>query len=114
MPVLTDAAVKKHRGTPKRREVRDGGAQGLHLVIQPNGHKSWALRYRRHNGRPAKLTFALTRWQAQRGAAQCINSTGARSQRHRAGSGSRRKSSGCASGSSTDSGHCSAHADRPP
>jgi DNA invertase Pin-like site-specific DNA recombinase len=43
-----------------------------------------------------------------------INSTGARSQRHRAGSGSRRKSSGCASGSSTDSGHCSAHADRPP
>jgi integrase len=57
MAVLTDAAVKKYRGTTKRREIRDAGAQGLYLVIQPNGHKSWALRYRRPDGRPAKLTL---------------------------------------------------------
>jgi integrase len=54
---LTDAAVRKLRGGPKRREVRDTGCPGLFLVIQPNGSKSWALRYRRPDGRPAKLTL---------------------------------------------------------
>lgn len=54
---LTVAAVKKYRPTAMRREVRDGGAQGLYLVIQPSGAKSWCLRFRRPDGSPAKLTL---------------------------------------------------------
>jgi integrase len=56
--LLTTAAVgrlRPHRS--KRREVRDAGASGLHLVIQPSGVKSWAMRLRRPDGRPAKLTL---------------------------------------------------------
>ena len=42
--MLTDAAVKKLKPKKKvRREVSDG--HGLHLVIQPSGTKSWAVRY---------------------------------------------------------------------
>jgi len=55
--ILTDAAVRKYRGGKTRREIRDGGAQGLFLIVQPSGAKSWALRYRRPDGRPAKLTL---------------------------------------------------------
>ena len=54
---LTDAAVRKYRGGRRRREIRDGGAQGLYLVVQPSGAKSWALRYRRPDGKAAKLTL---------------------------------------------------------
>jgi integrase len=53
--MLTDAAMKKLKPHKKRREVPD--AHGLHLVIQPSGHKSWALRFRRPDGRTAKLTL---------------------------------------------------------
>ena len=56
--VLTAIAVAKMRPEAQRREVPDGGCQGLYLVIQPTGRKSWALRYRRpHDGRPAKLSL---------------------------------------------------------
>jgi integrase len=55
--ILTDAAVRKYRGGKTRREIRDGGAQGLFLIVQPSGAKSWALRYRRPDGRPSKLTL---------------------------------------------------------
>jgi integrase len=55
--ILTDAAVRKYRGGKTRREIRDGGAQGLFLIVQPSGTKSWALRCRRPDGRPAKLTL---------------------------------------------------------
>ena len=54
---LTDASVRKLKGEATRREVRDGMAQGLYLVIQPSGAKSWALRFRRPDGSPAKLTL---------------------------------------------------------
>jgi integrase len=54
---LTAAAVGKFKGAKQRREVRDGGAQGLHLIIQPSGAKSWALRFRRPNGKPGKLVL---------------------------------------------------------
>ena len=54
---LTAAAVKALLPGPARREVPDGGCPGLHLVIQPSGSKSWALRFRRPDGRPAKLTL---------------------------------------------------------
>jgi integrase len=54
---LTAAAAARLRPSGARREVRDGGAQGLYLVIQPSGVKSWALRFRRPGGRTAKLTL---------------------------------------------------------
>jgi integrase len=57
MAKLTSAAVERYRPTAKRREIRDDGAQGLYLVIQSSGAKSWALRFRRPGGAPAKLTL---------------------------------------------------------
>jgi hypothetical protein len=57
MPVLTDASVKKYTAQAKRREISDARATGLYLVIQPSGAKSWALRFRRPDGRPAKMTL---------------------------------------------------------
>src|SRR5262245_28428856 len=54
---LTDAAVRKYAATSKRREIADARTAGLHLVIQPTGAKSWALRFRRPGGRSAKLTL---------------------------------------------------------
>lgn len=54
---LTAVAVKKHRPGKKRREIPDGGCPGLHLVVQPSGAKSWALRYRRPDKRTAKLVL---------------------------------------------------------
>ena len=53
--VLTAAAVERYRATRKRREIHDGGCSGLFLIIQPTGRKSWAMRLRRPNGKPAKL-----------------------------------------------------------
>ncbi|MET4180699.1 integrase [Bradyrhizobium sp. JR7.2] len=52
---LTAAAVKRYRADKKRREIPDGGCPGLHLIVQPTGAKSWALRYRRPDNRTAKL-----------------------------------------------------------
>jgi integrase len=57
MEALTDASVRKHKPTDKRREIRDAHAPGLYLVIQPSGVKSWAVRFRRPDGRPGKLTL---------------------------------------------------------
>jgi integrase len=54
---LTVAAIEKYKATTQRREIADGG--GLYLTIQPrpSGAKGWALRYRRPDGRPAKLVL---------------------------------------------------------
>jgi integrase len=57
MKTLTSAAVKKLKPGTVRREIRDGGAAGLYLVVQPSGAKSWALRLRRPSGKTAKLTL---------------------------------------------------------
>jgi integrase len=59
MPVLTVASVQKYTAQAKRREIPDTKAPGLYLVIQPrsSGSKSWALRFRRPDGRPAKMTI---------------------------------------------------------
>ena len=54
---LTAAAVKALLPAQARREIPDGGCPGLHLVIQPSGRKSWALRFRRPGGKTAKLTL---------------------------------------------------------
>ena len=59
MPKLTAAAVRKYSAGSSRREISDDGASGLYLVIQArlSASKSWALRFRRPDGRPAKLTL---------------------------------------------------------
>jgi hypothetical protein len=60
VPVLTHAAIAKYVPHAKRRrEIRDHQAPGLYLIVQPKpkGTKSWALRFRRPDGRPAKLTL---------------------------------------------------------
>ena len=54
---MTAAAVKNYRPGEERREIPDGGCPGLYLVIQAGGHRSWAMRFRRPNGKPAKLTL---------------------------------------------------------
>ena len=54
---LTDAAVRKLKPHKERREIPDAKASGLYLIIQPTGAKSFALRFRRPDGRAAKLTL---------------------------------------------------------
>jgi integrase len=56
MAKLTDIAIRNLKPAEARREVPDGGCTGLYLVIQPNGKKSWAVRYRVH-GKSRKLTL---------------------------------------------------------
>jgi hypothetical protein len=31
---------------PSRREMPDAKVRGLHLIIEPSDHRSWAYRYR--------------------------------------------------------------------
>jgi integrase len=76
---LTAVSVDKVKADPnKRREISDGGS-GLYLVVQPNGGKSWAVRYR-HAGRPSKLTLggypALSLATARARAAKAIEQVG--------------------------------------
>ncbi len=54
---LTAAAIERLRPDKERREIPDGGCAGLYLIIQPSGVKSFALRFRRPSGKPAKLTL---------------------------------------------------------
>jgi integrase len=54
---MTAAAVKNYRPGKGRREIPDGGCPGLYLVIQASGHRSWAMRFRRPNGKSTKLTL---------------------------------------------------------
>jgi integrase len=61
---LTAATVAQAKAGPTRREIPDGGCPGLYLVVQPNGAKSFAVRYRspverdrRGNRKPKKLTL---------------------------------------------------------
>jgi integrase len=55
--VLTDASVKRYRSGKERLEIRDSLARGLYLIIQPSGLRSWAMRFRRPDGSPGKLTL---------------------------------------------------------
>jgi hypothetical protein len=52
--VITAAVAQKLKPQSKRVEVHD--ANGLYLVIQPSGKKSWAYRYR-VDGKSRKLTL---------------------------------------------------------
>jgi integrase len=59
--ILTSTAVENLRPGKERREIADakggGRGSGLYLVIQPSGQKSWCMRFRRPDGRPAKLVL---------------------------------------------------------
>jgi integrase len=57
MPILTTISVQSYRPKASRREIADAKSTGLFLIIQPSGAKSWALRFRRPDGRPAKMTL---------------------------------------------------------
>jgi integrase len=59
MPKLTEPTMRQYRPQTKRREVHDTQAPSLYLVIQakPSKTMSWALRFRRPDGRTAKLTL---------------------------------------------------------
>ena len=52
---LTDFAVKNLRPGLRTREVPDG-RDGLYCIVQPSGHKSWAVRYI-FGGKQIKLTL---------------------------------------------------------
>jgi integrase len=54
---ITAAAARLLKPGAERREIPDAGCPGLYLIVQPSGRKSWAVRYRRPNGRPTKLTL---------------------------------------------------------
>jgi integrase len=55
--VLTDAAVQRYKPGAVRRIIRDAKATSLYLVVQPSGHKSWMMRFRRNGGAAAKIVL---------------------------------------------------------
>jgi integrase len=57
MPVLTVPSILKYKAQKARREIPDAKAVGLFLIVQPSGSKSFALRFRRPDGRSAKMTL---------------------------------------------------------
>jgi integrase len=58
--MYTDLAIQKLKSKPDRRlELPDAGAPGLYVCIQPSGAKSFAMRFRRPDGRNARLVLGL-------------------------------------------------------
>jgi integrase len=53
--MLTDIAVRNLKPKPARYEIPDGN--GLYVIVQPSGRKSYAVRFR-VNGKPKKLTLS--------------------------------------------------------
>ena len=53
---LTKTTIDALKPAANRYEQPDLGERGLYLVVQPSGHKSWALRYK-IDGRSRKLTI---------------------------------------------------------
>jgi len=54
---LTAAGIARYKPSKQRREIRDSAATGLYLILQESGQRSFALRFRKPNGKPAKLTL---------------------------------------------------------
>ena len=57
--MLTAGGIVKMKAGAARRELHDAGAQGLHLLIQKSGAKSFALRFRRPGGARTKITLGV-------------------------------------------------------
>jgi integrase len=59
MSKLTALSLHTFRPGAKRREIRDAQSPGLYLIVQakPSRTMSWAMRFRRPDGRGAKLTL---------------------------------------------------------
>jgi integrase len=59
MSKLTALSIRQFRPGTKRREIRDDHAKSLYLIVQakPSRTMSWAMRFRRPDGRGAKLTL---------------------------------------------------------
>jgi integrase len=55
--VLTQRRLETIKASDKRREIPDGLLPGLYFICQPSGARSWAARFRRPDGRTAKLTL---------------------------------------------------------
>jgi len=53
---FTDFAIKNLKPGPVRREIPDPGARGLYAIVEPSGHKSFAVRFR-FAGKPRKLSL---------------------------------------------------------
>ena len=70
---LTDLAIRNLKAGPTRREISDG-KNGLFVILQPGGRKSFAVRYR-FDGRPRKLTLprGITLAAARKAAADAIH-----------------------------------------
>ena len=55
---LTALTIGNLRPDPNRRlEIPDGGCRGLLLLVHPSGKKTFVMRFRRADGRMAKLTL---------------------------------------------------------
>src|SRR5262249_11850694 len=55
--MLTAPTLATYKPGKTRRRIRDLGAQSLFLIIEPSGHKSWQMRFRRPDGKPGKMTL---------------------------------------------------------
>ncbi|WP_418610082.1 Arm DNA-binding domain-containing protein [Gluconobacter cerinus] len=52
--MLTDVAIRKSQ--PRESQYKLSDAQGLYLLVRPNGAKLWQLRYR-FGGKEKTLSF---------------------------------------------------------
>jgi hypothetical protein len=70
---LTDVAIRNFKAGVARREIPDGGCAGLYVVLQPSGHRSYAVRYR-VDGKSRKLTLSggLTLAAARKAASEAL------------------------------------------
>ena len=65
---FTDIAIRNLKPGPVRYEMPDPAARGLYCIVQPSGHKSFAVRFRYH-GKPKKLSLGNVSLSAARKAA---------------------------------------------
>jgi integrase len=65
---FTDIAIRNIKPGSVRHEIPDAGCRGLYLIVQPSGHKAFAVRYR-FAGKPKKLSLGSVPLAAARKAA---------------------------------------------
>src|SRR4051812_26815989 len=66
---LTPAYINQLKPAPPNsdgksydRSIRDTLQPGLYLIVQPSGHKSWAVRYRTKGGDGRSRKYTIGRW----------------------------------------------------